>query len=113
MKKKVKKYLFPGLTLSASLYVSSLLAIGVIIGYAATEIFYRRYVKTGRVNLLILKFGKWRMHVHHWISGTLAIAALAIISSLSFFSLGLLGGIIFHDLYRDKTWHRVIYKKEE
>jgi len=93
--------------------VSSLLAAGVIIGYGATEIFLRRYHKTGRVKSLVLKIGNWRIHVHHWITGTLLMGVFAVVSSLSFLPLGIIGGVIFHDLYTDKSWHQIFYKKQE
>jgi len=114
MPKKIKKFIFPT-ALIASLYISVGFAIGVIIGYLGTNLFHKKFIKTGKVNIVIFDLGNWKIHLHHWVMGILAIFAFYFIGLLSFlpiFFIGTLGGLIFHDLYTDKNWYRVIRKKE-
>ena len=109
-----KKYIIPGAALIASSYISVLFAIGAIIGYLGIRLFDKKFVQTGKVEEFTIDFGNWQIHVHHWISGSLAIAALclmSILSPLSIFGIGTLGGLVFHDIHTDKKWYRVIYRK--
>jgi len=111
MPKKMKKFIFPGTTLIASLYFSVLFGIGIIVGYLGTDIFYKKFVKTGKINHLIFNFGRWEVHFHHWLMGTIGFFVAYFFSSLSIFWIGFFGGLIFHDIYFDRKWYRVIYKK--
>ena len=114
MTKKVKKFIFPGTAIIASSYFSTIFTIGGILGYFGTELFYKRYIKTGKVKSVIFDWGNWKIHLHHWIMGGLTILAIyfiGILSSLPILFVGVLGGLIFHDLHTDKKWHKVIYKK--
>ena len=114
MKKKIKKIIFPGTTLALSSYVSIPFTAGVVVGYWGTNVFLKRFVKTGRINILIFDLGTWKFHLHHWIMGGLAISAIYFIGlfpSLPIFFIGTLGGLIFHDLHTDRNWHKVFYKK--
>lgn len=113
MSKKVKKIILPGTALIVSSYVSILFAIGIIIGYLGTNLFQNKFVKTGKLKLIILTLGKWKIHFHHWIIGSLIILIAYImnfLSSLPIFCLGIVGGLIFHDFYTDKTWYKIVYK---
>ncbi len=111
MAEKIKKFIFPGTTLLTSLYFSTIFTVGLTAGYLGTNLFYKKFIKTGKVKLIILPFGKWKIHIHHWLSGSL-ILLIIIIANISFsiFYLGALGGIIFHDLYSDKKWYKIVYK---
>ena len=111
MAKKIKKFAFPGIVLIASFYLSIVFTIGAVIGYLGTAFFFRRKIKkTGIVKGIDLPFGKRRIHLHHWILGGLGMFFIFFFSSLSFFWLGLFGGLAFHDLYTDKKWYRIVYK---
>ncbi len=112
MAKKLKKIIFPGTTLLTSLYLSTIFTVGLTVGYLGTNLFYKKFIKTGKVKLIILPFGKWKFHLHHWISGSIIILVIyttGLVQSPLY--LGTLGGIIFHDFYTDKDWYKVIYKK--
>ena len=112
LKKRIKKFFLPGTALIASLYISALFTIGIVIGYFGIFLFNRNFIKTGRVNPLIIDMGKWEVHFHHWILGSLAFSAIiALQSSLFLFWLGTSGAIVFHDIYTDKKWYKVIYRK--
>ncbi|MFH1656602.1 MAG: hypothetical protein ABH956_02400 [Candidatus Nealsonbacteria bacterium] len=115
MKQKVKNLLFPGTAIVASSYFSLIFVIGGIIGYIGTEKFIKKYIRTGKVNIIEFNFGKYKIHLHHWITGigiVLAIYFVGILSSLPIIFVGALGGLIFHDLHTDKEWHKVIYKEK-
>lgn len=120
MSKKIKKFIFPGAAIITSLYLSVLFAIGALIGYISTEFFLKKFIKTGRVKCLSFDFKKWQIHLHHWViaSSIILFAYISDSFSLSFFWSGILGGLIFHDIYADKRWHKsgkkwyhVVYKK--
>jgi len=114
MTKKVKKYIFPT-ALTASLSISAAFAIGMIIGYLGTTFFHKKFIRTGKINIVTFDFGDWKIHLHHWIMGGLAIFAIYLVgflSSLPIFFIGTLGGLIFHDLYTDKNWYKIVRKKE-
>ncbi len=112
MSKKIRKIIFPGTTLIISFYLSILFTIGIIAGYLGTTLFHRRIrKKRGKVKGISLPFRKWEIHLHHWILGSLGIIITYFFSSLSIFWLGVFGGLVFHDIYTDKKWYRVIYRK--
>lgn len=113
--KKTKRLLIPGMTLLVSFFLSSIFALGGIAGYLATNAFCKKYIYTGKIKSLIFHLGDWEIHIHHWVYGVLAILAIVWIESLALLPnlyLGLLGGLIFHDLYTDKKWYKVIYTKK-
>ena len=114
MTKKIKKFIFPGTTLAFSSYISIPFTAGIVIGYFGTNLFCKKFVKTGKVKIVIFDLGNWKIHLHHWIMGGLAILVIYFIgflSSLPIFFIGTLGGLIFHDFYTDKKWYKIIYKK--
>lgn len=114
MSKKIKKFIFPGATLIiSSYYISILFAMGIIFGYLGTKLFHKKLVDTGKVGLIIFNLGKWKIHLHHWILGGLTIFFIYLTNllfSLPIICLGFLGGLIFHDIYTDKKWYKIIYK---
>ena len=115
MRKNIRKFVLPGTTLAVSLYFSSLFTFGMLAGYMGTNTFLKRFVKTGRVNPLILNWKSWEIHLHHWILGILVFFAIyfaGLLSSLPIFLIGTLGGLILHDLHTDDAWHKVVYKKK-
>ncbi len=114
MTKKIKKSIFPGITFLTSFYLSSILTLGLFLGYLGTHIFCKKFIATKKVKLLIIPIGKgWKFHLHHWISGLLGLIILYLTDiTHSYFYLGIMGGIAFHDLYTDPNWRQVIYKEK-
>lgn len=113
-KKKVKKFVFPGLGLIVSVWVSIIFAFWAVVGFFATEIFVKKYIKTGRIKSLKLSLRDWEIQLHHWLWPMLLMAGAYILGIINIVPLSLIGfasGIIFQDLYRDKKWHKVVYKK--
>lgn len=112
--KKVKKYILPGTALILSLYGSLIFVVGAIIGYIGTNIFLKKLVNTGKIKRVVLDHGNYNVYFHHWIIG-LFILLVGFISQIIYtapiFWIGCVGGLIFHDIYTDKKWYKVIYKK--
>jgi hypothetical protein len=110
--KKVKKIL-PAVVLASSYYYSIWLTIGLVIGYFGCKTFYKLFVENGKVDLIYLDFGKWQMHVHHWIMGVIVLAVVWVVDYfyLPTFFVGVVCGIIAHDIYDFNDWHKIIVKK--
>jgi len=111
---KVKKIIFPGTTLIISLYISILFAFGIIFGYITTLIFHKKITEKGKLKPIILKIGKWQIHLHHWIMGVSVILAFWFAGWFPYvpkFCLGALGGLAFHDIYSDRQWYKVILRR--
>jgi len=109
-----KRFFFPATTLIISFYFSLLFGLGVIAGYLATKFFHEKFIDTGKVNLIFINIGKWKIHLHHWITGILIIIIIGLGGWLAIFPKILLGsacGIALHDLHFDKEWYKVISKK--
>jgi hypothetical protein len=111
---KAKKFIFPGITLIISLYISALFAVGIISGYICTILFHKKLTQKGRLKPIVLRFGKWKFHLHHWVMGGLALFSLWLgggFPLLPEFCLGMLGGLVFHDIYSDREWYKIISRK--
>tara|TARA_Y100000310_G_C20423347_1_gene687743 strand:+ start:264 stop:611 length:348 start_codon:yes stop_codon:yes gene_type:complete len=115
MIKKTKKYIIPGTVLLTASYLSVIFTAGGILGYWLTNIFCKRYVHTGKVKTLEFGLGDWKVHLHHWITGGLAILLIYFMGfmyTVPIFFIGAITGLIFHDLHTDDYWHKVVYKEE-
>lgn len=114
-KSNVKKAL-PAVVLVASYYFFSyLFALGIILGYLGSRIFYKKLVESGKIDCIYIDCGKWKIHFHHWIMGVIFLGAVWIIDKLylpTFFA-GAVVGIIAHDIYDFNDWYKVILKKDE
>ena len=104
MSKKIRKAILPGITLAVSFYyVSIIFVVGIILGYLGTDFFRRKFLDTGKIKLIILKLGDYRIHVHHWILGGIAMSLIFYMNlaySLPIVVLGGLGGLIVHDFHK-------------
>ena len=115
MNKEVKKFVFPGLGIIVSIWLSIIFAFWAILGFFATEIFMKKYIDSGRIKSLKLSLRDWEIQLHHWLwPGLLLMGAyfLGIINIVPLSVMGFASGIMFQDLYRDKKWHKVLYKKQ-
>ena len=111
---KAKKFIIPGTALLISLYISVLFAVGIVLGYIATRIFHKKITEKGRLKPIVLDFGKWKFHLHHWVMGGLILLPIWLGGWFQFlpnFFLGMLGGLVFHDIYSDKHWYKIITRK--
>jgi hypothetical protein len=111
---KVRKYL-PAVVFLASFYYSFLLALGLAIGYIGSKVFTKFFIEQGKVDCIYIDCGKWKIHLHHWILGALFLLMVWFIDYfyLPRFFVGVITGIIAHDIYDFNDWHKVFVKNEE
>ena len=111
---KVRKYL-PAFVFVASFYYSFLLALGLALGYIGSKIFSKFLLEKGKVDCIYIDCGKWKIHLHHWILGTLLLITAWFIDYfyLPRFFVGVLCGIIAHDIYDFNDWHKILVRNEE
>ena len=110
---KVRKYL-PAVVFLASFYYSFLLALGLAIGYIGSKVFSKFFIENGKVDCIYIDCGKWKIHMHHWILGALFLLLAWFIDYfyLPRFFIGMVCGIIAHDIYDYNDWHKVLVKNE-
>ena len=110
---KVRKYL-PVFVFTASCYYSSLIALGLALGYLGSKIFSKYLLENGKVDCIYIDCGKYKIHFHHWILGTLVLLLVWFIDYfyLPRFFLGVVLGVIAHDIYDFNDWHKVLVKNE-
>ncbi len=111
---KVRKYL-PAFVLVASAYYSFLLATGLAIGYLGSKIFTKYLLENGKVDCIYINCGKYKIHLHHWILGALLLLLVWVVDYfyLPSFFVGVVVGIIVHDIYDFNDWHKILVKNEE
>jgi len=120
MKKKIKKFSLPIITLISFFILPYLLVIGFIVGYftmvcsfylAQTPFVCQKIRKrTGKIKGIHIPIGKWKLHLHHWITGMLGMFLTILLSPPFFgFLLGFFAGVAFHDFLTDRTWQQVFY----
>ena len=109
--KKNKKFLLsiPVAFISLEIY------FGIIFGY-----FFGKFVagkksgQKGLVKSIILKFGNYKLHLHHWLL-SLGILISAFLASffLPFpqFSLSFIGGLMIQGILCYPDWHKIIIRK--
>lgn len=110
---RIKKYL-PAVVIMASLYYSMVLAVGLLIGYMGSRIFSKHLLEKGKVDSIYIDCGKWKIHFHHWIMGMVVLLLMWAFYEpyLSSFLVGLILGVMAHDIYDYNDWHRVLVKNE-
>ena len=110
---KVRRYL-PAVVMVASFYYSFLLALGLALGYIGSKIFSKYLLESGKVDSIYIDCGKYKIHLHHWILGALLLVAAWVIDYfyLPRFFVGVVCGVIAHDIYDFNDWHKVFVKKE-
>ena len=114
-KNNVKKVFLPVLVLTTTFYYSYLLAAGLILGYLGCKLYHKKFVESGKVGLIFIDCGKWKIHFHHWIMGAAVLLVVWIVDYLylpSFF-VGAVMGVIAHDIYDFNDWHKVIIRNND
>ena len=109
------KIILPAIVLATSLNYSFLFTGGIIMGYFLCKIFCNIFIKNGKVDSIFLDYGKWRIHLHHWIIGVIILAIVWIIDYfyLPTFFAGAICGMIMQDIYDYNDWHEVILKNNK
>ncbi len=82
-------------------------------GYVLCRLFCHFFVNNGKVDSIFIDYGKWQIHLHHWILGILLLAIIWVIDFyyLPTFFAGAICGMIIQDIYDYNDWHKVISKK--
>jgi len=112
---KVKKFL-PAIVLASTFYYSFLMMIGVVIGYFGTKLYCNILnIDENSDRRIFIDCGKWKIHFHHWIMGAIVLLIVWIVDYfyLPRFFLGVIGGLMAHDIYDYNDWHQVIVKNED
>lgn len=110
---KVRKYL-PAAVLVVFSYYSLLWTFGLVLGYIGSKIFSKYLIENGKVDCIFIDCGKYKIHFHHWILGAL----LLLVGVIDYFYLprffvGVVCGIIAHDIYDFNDWHKILIKNEK
>ena len=110
---KVRKYL-PAAVMVVSFYYSFLIALGLAIGYIGSKIFSKYLLESGKVDCIYIDCGKFKIHLHHWILGAMLLLLVWVIDYfyLPRFFVGVICGIMAHDIYDFNDWHKVFVKNE-
>lgn len=110
-----KKIVLPAVVLATSLYYSFSFTTGIAIGYIICKIFCNIFVKNGKIDPIFIDYGKWKIHLHHWIMGLVFLVLVWFIDYfyLPAFFTGVVCGIIIQDIYDYNDWYKVILNKEK
>ena len=108
------KVVLPALVLATSVYYSLAFTGGIIIGYVLCKLFCHFFVHNGKIESIFLDYGKWRVHLHHWIIGAAVLLIFWAIDRfyLPAFFAGAICGIIIQDIYDYTDWYQVIVKNK-
>ena len=99
----------------ASFYYSFLLALGLAIGYLGSKVYSKLILEKGHVDCIYIDCGKWKIHMHHWILGALLLLIVWVVDYfyLPRFFVGVVCGIMAHDIYDFNDWHKILVRNEE
>ena len=105
----------PAVVLATSFYYSFSFTMGIVLGYALSKLFCILFLSNGKIDSIFIDFGKWKVHLHHWIMGIMFLGIIWVIDYfyLPTFFAGVVCGIIIQDIYDYNDWHKVIVKNPE
>lgn len=114
-KRNKAKMILPAVVLATSLHYSVRFTLGIVAGYVLCKIFCSIFVENGKIDSIFLDYGRWKVHLHHWIIGIIILAIVWVVDYfyLPTFLAGAICGIILQDIYDYNDWHKVIVKNEE
>ena len=109
------KIVLPAIVLATSFYYSFSFTGGIVAGYILCKLFCHLFVHNGKINSIFLDYGKWRIHLHHWIMGLMLLALVWVLDHYYLPTLfaGFICGIIIQDIYDYNDWHKVFVKNEK
>ncbi len=102
--------------------ISPLLAAGIILGYLffvgwllgfllTKHMAGKTSGKPGRIKSIVIPFGNYKIHFHHWLISS-GIIILSLIMDVRFLasaiSYGVLSGSVFQGIYYYSDWHRIL-----
>ena len=101
--------------LIAALLFGYLFAISLLMGFLASKFIAGKSTgERGKLGSILIPFGKWRIHLHHWlyslwlISISMATGMYFITPAITF---GTLGGVTYQGIYCYKDWYIVLVKR--
>ncbi len=114
-KRTKAKMFLPAIVLVPSLYYSFSFTTGILIGYILCRLFCNIFVHNGKIDSIFLDYGKWKVHLHHWIMGIIVLGIVWVIDYfyLPTFFAGVVVGVIMQDIYDYNDWHKILVKNED
>ena len=105
------------LALSASLIFGYIyFLVSSISAYMITKyLSAKETTQPSKIPSIVLPLGKYRLHLHHWLISSAAMAIVLIQGSWFFPSdllYGALGGVAFHGVYCYDDWHKILSLKQ-
>ena len=100
------------LLLAAGIILGYLFFVGWLVGLLLTKCASGKTSgKSGRVKSIVIPFGKYKIHFHHWLISS-GIIILGLITNVSFLastiSYGVLSGSVFQGIYCYSDWHKIL-----
>ena len=69
----------------------------------------------GRFRSIVICFGRWRVHLHHWLC---SLGLIGVTCSTGIYlwnppvTYGLLGGLAFHGIYCYADWYKIVITQQ-
>jgi MFS family permease len=103
-----------GLTIALAL-ISLQFGLGIVLGYFTAKFLSgKKTGERGVINSLILRIGDYKIHLHHWL---LSSAALAFFIFFDFFYshlfFGFIGGWVVQGIFSYKDWKKILIKRKK
>lgn len=118
--RRAKVIFLPAIVLATSVNYSMRFTTGILVGYILCKIFCIVFLEhgdniNGKIEKIFVDFGKWKLHLHHWILGLIVLVGVWAIDYfyLPTFLAGAICGVILQDIYDYNDWHKVIVKNED
>jgi len=99
--------------LAAGIILGYLFFVGWLLGFLLTKYMAGKTSgKPGRIKSIVIPFGKYKIHFHHWLISS-GIIIFSLITNIHFLasaaiSCGVLGGSVFQGIYYYSDWHRIL-----
>ena len=111
-----KKKILLGAPAVALPLVSLQAFFGALLGYFLAKFIAGNEKKgtPGKVKSIAFNVGNYRLHLHHWLFGSIVLVPSWYYGFLPFdkFSWGFLGGLIFHGIYSYSDWHKILTRRK-
>ena len=109
----MKRRLIPTIAIiAASVITGYFFVISALLGFLLTRCLASKTAGgKGRIKSVIVPFGKWQVHFHHWIISSWVIV-IGLATNVHFFTpvvfCGFFSGLVFHGIFCYSDWHRII-----
>ena len=96
-------------------FFSLFFSIGLVIGYITGNYFSKKILEgKTRLKPLIFHIKSWKIHLHHWFLSVMTVLSVVVLGYFTHFPeiiYGVLGGLIFQDIYWDRKWYKILSKR--